>query len=176
MERNPIGYLQELCMARKWMPPYYSEEAYNGPAHAPSFQLSCEVYCFKVYAWAGSKKQAKKEVAWRMCKTIEIYDKEQKEEEDKIRVRPNSLPENGYIAYPEYSSFESRVNSFPLYDYPECIGPSRPTAESLAAAGFFYMGPNDESICYKCGGGIHNWNSKDDPQQVHDLYFEKCFA
>lgn len=40
---NPIGWLQELCMARRWPPPHYETELEVGLPHERQFTIACVV-------------------------------------------------------------------------------------------------------------------------------------
>lgn len=40
---NPIGWLQELCMARRWPPPQYETELEVGLPHERQFTIACIV-------------------------------------------------------------------------------------------------------------------------------------
>lgn len=44
---NPIGWLQELCMARRWPPPFYETQSEVGLPHERQFTIACLVstYC-----------------------------------------------------------------------------------------------------------------------------------
>lgn len=40
---NPIGWLQELCMARRWPPPFYETQSEIGLPHERYFTIACHV-------------------------------------------------------------------------------------------------------------------------------------
>lgn len=40
---NPIGWLQELCMARRWPPPFYETQSEVGLPHERQFTIACHV-------------------------------------------------------------------------------------------------------------------------------------
>lgn len=40
---NPIGWLQELCMARRWPPPFYETQSEIGLPHERFFTIACHV-------------------------------------------------------------------------------------------------------------------------------------
>lgn len=44
----------------------------------------------------------------------------------------------------------------------------------LAAAGFFYTGKADQTICFHCGGGLMAWGDDDDPWVQHAAWFQTC--
>lgn len=46
--------------------------------------------------------------------------------------------------------------------------------KQMAAAGFYYTGKGDRTICYHCGGGLKDWEPDDDPWIEHGLWFSKC--
>ena len=48
------------------------------------------------------------------------------------------------------------------------------TAEELAEAGFYFVGPNDKVACPFCNGRIFNWDEDDSPLEVHTRWFPIC--
>jgi hypothetical protein len=50
------------------------------------------------------------------------------------------------------------------------------TAWGLAEAGFYHVGSatGDNVKCFKCNGGLRNWQSTDVPMQEHKRYFPEC--
>ncbi|KAK7075626.1 hypothetical protein SK128_022046, partial [Halocaridina rubra] len=40
---NPVGSLQELCMARRWPPPTYELTLEEGFPHERTFSISCTI-------------------------------------------------------------------------------------------------------------------------------------
>lgn len=50
---NPIGVLQELCMARHWELPSYEIEDFNGP-QKPWYSIKCTL---KIYIAKGKHKK-----------------------------------------------------------------------------------------------------------------------
>ncbi|KAK2587081.1 hypothetical protein KPH14_002852 [Odynerus spinipes] len=73
-------------------------------------------------------------------------------------------------AYSPYITYEARLRTFDTWS--KSIPP---TKEQLADAGFFYIGNDDRTICYHCGGGLENWKTEDDPWQQHAKWFPKCY-
>ncbi|XP_014425935.1 baculoviral IAP repeat-containing protein 2 [Pelodiscus sinensis] len=63
----------------------------------------------------------------------------------------------------------ARVKTF--MNWPTRI-PVRP--EQLAAAGFYYVGRNDDVKCFCCDGGLRCWESGDDPWIEHAKWFPRC--
>lgn len=43
---NPIGWLQEISMARRWAPPFYETQDELGLPHDRQFTIACHVYKF----------------------------------------------------------------------------------------------------------------------------------
>ncbi|OXU31188.1 hypothetical protein TSAR_001649, partial [Trichomalopsis sarcophagae] len=73
--------------------------------------------------------------------------------------------------FPDYASYEARLLTF--NDWPSSRVSQ--TKEQLADAGFFYTGTGDQTTCYHCGGGLKNWEPKDDPWVQHAKWFSTCF-
>lgn len=48
---NPIGWLQELCMARRWPPPFYETQAEVGLPHERQFTIACHVSSYTETGW-----------------------------------------------------------------------------------------------------------------------------
>ncbi|KAF5295949.1 hypothetical protein FQA39_LY12721 [Lamprigera yunnana] len=106
-----------------------------------------------------------------------------------IEIRPNSFSEreNGHSstnglnlanlgvqpsrgpAYPGYATLESRLNSFD--EWPRSL---KQKPDELSAAGFFYNGKGDQTICFHCGGGLKDWEDNDNPWEQHAKWFSKC--
>ncbi|KAF5301488.1 hypothetical protein FQR65_LT08791 [Abscondita terminalis] len=103
-----------------------------------------------------------------------------------IEIRPNSYPErenspNGLNlsklgvqpsrgpAYSGYATLESRKKSFA--EWPRSL---KQKPDELAAAGFFYNGKGDQTICFHCGGGLKDWEDGDTPWEQHAKWFSKC--
>lgn len=79
-----------------------------------------------------------------------------------------SIPDNE-PNYPDFKTVNSRLQSFK--DWPKSMGQS---PEDLTDAGFFYIGKGDKVLCHSCGGGIHNWESDDDPWTQHIIWYRYC--
>ena len=60
-------------------------------------------------------------------------------------------------------TLKSRLKTFTTW--PSSSGQSQ---ESLANAGFYYIGRCDHVKCFYCDGGLRNWEVGDDP------WFETC--
>ncbi|XP_037047384.1 interferon-inducible double-stranded RNA-dependent protein kinase activator A homolog isoform X4 [Bradysia coprophila] len=63
---NPIGWLQELCMARRWPPPTYETELEVGLPHERQFTIACVVLKHREIGQGKSKKVAKRSAANKM--------------------------------------------------------------------------------------------------------------
>ena len=72
--------------------------------------------------------------------------------------------------FPDYASYEARLQTFS--EWPPSMAQ---TKEQLADAGFFYKGTGDQTTCYHCGGGLKNWEPRDDPWVQHAKWFSTCF-
>lgn len=63
---NPIGWLQELCMARRWPPPTYETEMEVGLPHERQFTIACTILKYREIGKGKSKKVAKRLAAHKM--------------------------------------------------------------------------------------------------------------
>lgn len=60
--------------------------------------------------------------------------------------------------YPTYADLAVRISSYT--DWPADM---TQTPHDLALAGLFYVGYDDYTRCFFCGGGLSNWEPSDDP-------------
>ncbi|CAD6201365.1 GSCOCT00000168001.2-RA-CDS [Cotesia congregata] len=81
-----------------------------------------------------------------------------------------NLAQSKKPAHPEFVSYDARLKSFELW--PKFMPQ---TKEQLADAGFYYTGTGDQTICFHCGGGLNDWEPKDDPWFQHAKWFKKCY-
>uniref|UniRef100_A0A1B0G411 DRBM domain-containing protein n=1 Tax=Glossina morsitans morsitans TaxID=37546 RepID=A0A1B0G411_GLOMM len=63
---NPIGWLQEMCMSRRWPPPTYETETEVGLPHERLFTIACTILNFREVGKGKSKKIAKRMAAHKM--------------------------------------------------------------------------------------------------------------
>lgn len=68
---NPIGWLQEMCMARRWPPPTYETEMEVGLPHERQFTIACAVLKYREVGKGKSKKIAKRLAAQRMWQRLQ---------------------------------------------------------------------------------------------------------
>lgn len=68
---NPIGWLQELCMARRWPPPCYETEEEVGLPHERQFAIACLVASYRETGRGKSKKVAKRLAAQQMWQRLQ---------------------------------------------------------------------------------------------------------
>ncbi|XP_063907607.1 RISC-loading complex subunit tarbp2 isoform X2 [Zophobas morio] len=68
---NPIGWLQEMCMSRRWPPPSYEMEHEEGLPHERQFTIACQVLKFKEVGTGKSKKLAKRMAAHKMWQALQ---------------------------------------------------------------------------------------------------------
>lgn len=71
--------------------------------------------------------------------------------------------------HPNYRKYETRLETYNLWPAQHLV-----TAESLAKAGFFYTGSDDEVRCYFCSGGLRKWRTGDNPWDKHQAWFPRC--
>ncbi|KAJ8981622.1 hypothetical protein NQ317_000850, partial [Molorchus minor] len=68
---NPIGWLQEMCMSRRWPPPSYDMEHEEGLPHERQFTIACQVLKFREVGTGKSKKLAKRMAAHKMWQALQ---------------------------------------------------------------------------------------------------------
>ncbi|XP_040168446.1 interferon-inducible double-stranded RNA-dependent protein kinase activator A homolog isoform X2 [Anopheles arabiensis] len=68
---NPIGWLQEMCMARRLPPPTYETETEEGLPHERQFTIACVVLNYREVGEGKSKKIAKRQAAQRMWQRLQ---------------------------------------------------------------------------------------------------------
>ncbi|XP_042321080.1 baculoviral IAP repeat-containing protein 7 [Sceloporus undulatus] len=66
-------------------------------------------------------------------------------------------------------SEEKRLRTFRQWADRAPVSPA-----DLAAAGFFFVGPNDRVQCFCCGGVLYDWYAEDDPMVEHEKFFPRC--
>ncbi|XP_062856991.1 E3 ubiquitin-protein ligase XIAP [Trichomycterus rosablanca] len=64
-------------------------------------------------------------------------------------------------------TYEGRLESFQGREHP--ISPER-----LARAGFYSAGDGDRVLCFKCGGGLKDWQPDEDPWKEHAKHYPGC--
>ncbi|XP_048883514.1 E3 ubiquitin-protein ligase XIAP isoform X1 [Brienomyrus brachyistius] len=64
-------------------------------------------------------------------------------------------------------TFEGRHQSFQGVQHPV-------DTILLARAGFYRSGPPDRVMCFKCGGGLKNWQPDEDPWEEHAKHYPGC--
>ncbi|XP_055850181.1 RISC-loading complex subunit tarbp2 isoform X3 [Episyrphus balteatus] len=68
---NPIGWLQEMCMSRRWPPPTYETEMEVGLPHERLFTIACTILNFREMGKGKSKKIAKRFAASKMWQRLQ---------------------------------------------------------------------------------------------------------
>lgn len=76
---------------------------------------------------------------------------------------------NIYPAYPEFTTFISRLKTFNLFPLT-----SSQDKYSLAESGFIYSGKKDIVECFCCGLILHHWEKEDNPWIEHSRWNPKC--
>lgn len=71
--------------------------------------------------------------------------------------------------FPEYAVEAKRIESYA--DWPKLI---RQRPQELSDAGFYYTGKGDRVCCFSCGGGLKDWEEKDDPWEQHAMWYGNC--
>lgn len=74
---NPVGSLQELCMARRWPPPTYDLTSEEGFPHERTFSIACTIGSTREVGTGKSKKLAKRQAAYKMTQRLKDQPVEQ---------------------------------------------------------------------------------------------------
>ncbi|KAK8392244.1 hypothetical protein O3P69_017677 [Scylla paramamosain] len=74
---NPVGSLQELCMARRWPPPTYELTSEEGFPHERTFSIACTIGNTREIGTGKSKKLAKRQAAFKMSQRLKDQPVEQ---------------------------------------------------------------------------------------------------
>lgn len=69
--------------------------------------------------------------------------------------------------HPEFSLLAKRYGSFSEWNFHQ-------SPDSLARAGFYYIGPRDRVRCFFCGKVLGQWEKDDDPWKEHAQWFPDC--
>lgn len=72
------------------------------------------------------------------------------------------------LAYPDFRFPSKRMKSFDTWP----IG-IKQKSEDLVAAGFFYSGQSDLTVCFSCGLSVGKWEADDNPWVEHKKLLEK---
>lgn len=82
--------------------------------------------------------------------------------------RRESMNNDDFAQYPDYQLLSDRMKSYETWP----IGiKQRP--QDLSAAGFFYSGQSDVTICFSCGLLINDWEEDDNPWIEHKRLVKK---
>ncbi|CAB3362425.1 Hypothetical predicted protein, partial [Cloeon dipterum] len=86
-----------------------------------------------------------------------------------ITIEALGITPVGDMKYRQYSTLQSREKSFKIWPKQLAQKP-----DVLSTAGFFYTGSGDRVICFQCGGGLKDWDPKDNPWVEHAKWFSRC--
>ncbi|XP_061394548.1 death-associated inhibitor of apoptosis 2 [Musca vetustissima] len=70
---------------------------------------------------------------------------------------------------PKYSSLDARLRTYTNWPIPDIQKP-----ESLAQAGLYYQGVDDQVRCFHCNMGLRSWEKEDDPWFEHAKWYPMC--
>ncbi|XP_036404910.1 E3 ubiquitin-protein ligase XIAP [Megalops cyprinoides] len=76
-------------------------------------------------------------------------------------------PERAGCPPASMESFEARLQSFNGMQHPV-------DHERLARAGFYSTGVPDRVQCFRCGGGLKDWQPEEDPWEEHAKHYPGC--
>lgn len=71
--------------------------------------------------------------------------------------------------YPEMCSSADRRETFEDWEFSHIQEP-----RGLVDAGLFYLGEDDQVVCYSCGIGLKDWDKNDIPFEEHARFANKC--
>ncbi|XP_070188817.1 baculoviral IAP repeat-containing protein 3-like [Littorina saxatilis] len=80
----------------------------------------------------------------------------------------SSLTMNGTTS-PAHVALNARVVSFSVW-----MGTDAPDPQSMARAGFYYMGTGDSVRCFYCGCTFYNVNRNENPLEMHERCHISC--
>ena len=83
-----------------------------------------------------------------------------------LAIRPCNGPQNKSMV-----TLQARQKSFAERNWPATSGQ---TVDTMAEAGFYFLGSRDHVRCFYCGGGLCNWEARDDPWVEHARWFPSC--
>ena len=72
----------------------------------------------------------------------------------------------------DFNTYASRLET--LNEHFRSKTKIRVAVEEIAAAGFFYCGPDDMVVCFQCGGGLKDFGPKDRIWAEHVRWFPEC--
>lgn len=75
----------------------------------------------------------------------------------------------GGARHPQYASLAARLASFERWPADRQQAP-----RTLAEAGFFHTGTDDQVRCFYCDGGLGKWEAGDTPWSEHAHWFPHC--
>ncbi|XP_063534719.1 death-associated inhibitor of apoptosis 2 [Cydia strobilella] len=73
------------------------------------------------------------------------------------------------VQHPALASLAARLATFAEWPRGRPQGP-----DTLAEAGFFYTGQDDQVCCFYCDGGLGKWEASDEPWAEHARWFPGC--
>ncbi|XP_029177499.1 E3 ubiquitin-protein ligase XIAP-like [Nylanderia fulva] len=71
--------------------------------------------------------------------------------------------------FPEFVCYDLRLYTFSTWPKTKSQ-----TKEDLTAAGLFYTGSDDKTVCFHCGISLRDWKPEDDPWEQHAKSFKFC--
>lgn len=86
-----------------------------------------------------------------------------------VEWRNQHFPTHQQPQNTEFTDINKRLQSFAGRQLP-----AGQTAQKLAEAGFYYIGPDDNVKCFCCGGSLKRWQSTDSPWAEHFRWFPHC--
>jgi hypothetical protein len=75
---------------------------------------------------------------------------------------------------PRHERYRLGAERLATYRYWRLTDFEAPAPESLCEAGFYYVGPDDQTRCFWCDGSLEKWMSDDDPWREHARWYPGC--
>ena len=111
---------------------------------------------------------------------IENYFKKDNQEMERAPAQTSNQYQhsNGYATleinfekpkYPNYAQLQVRISSY--QGWPTCLDQ---TPRDMAMAGFLFVGNQDCTKCFFCGGVLHSWEPGEEPWIEHARWFPQC--
>lgn len=108
---NPIGWLQEMCMSRRWPPPTYETETEVGLPHERLFTIACSILNYREVGKGKSKKIAKRLAAHKMWTRLQENPLDNNQISEAMRVDLDGDVSENFCAMSNVRSIYTKFNN-----------------------------------------------------------------